>query len=111
MLSLSSAFDRLHTWYRSQARVSDLTDEWHSLRFSQLKTKELPLRKAMETLYEKAVHIQARLDNIQQPDPLLIEVLRTAVQDEDFSLFIDYNEASVLSTMYECHSKGGKKEV
>lgn len=50
--------------------------------------------KAMELLYERAVRLQTRLDNIHQPDPLFIEVLRTSVKDEDFSLFIDYNEAS-----------------
>eukprot|EP00171_Calliarthron_tuberculosum_P009031 IDg9031t1 len=32
----------------------------------------------MEKLYEKAVHLQSRLDAVHQPDELLIEVLRNS---------------------------------
>lgn len=33
MATLTCAFEHLHAWYRSHFRVSDLTDEWHSLPF------------------------------------------------------------------------------
>lgn len=95
--SLTHAFDYLHAWYRSQSRVADLTDEWHSLRYAHFHTEGKSMRESMEMLYEKAVHLQSRLDSVHQPDALLIEVLRTAVREEDFSLFIDYNDASKTS--------------